>query len=580
MSSPGQVQYQFGSFRLIPTEKQLIRDGKAVPLQPKVFDTLLLLVESQGRLLEKDELLKRLWPDSFVEEVALAHNISQLRKALDERSDQARFIETVPKRGYRFIAPVESVAPATAVASRITVAVLPFENLGPGDDREYLADGFTEETIATLGQIDPDRLSVIGRTSMMAYKRTTKALGEIGRELGAEFLVESSVRAERGKMRITSRLIRTRDQSAVWTASYDGEPASVLEFQRELSTTIAEQVRLRLSPERLGTLARRHTRNAEAYDLYMRGLYFSNRHSVSGTQRAIECFTRATALDPEYALAWSGLANAYSTSTITNDAPPSSMAPLAREAARRAVSADANLAAAQTSLGMIHFWFDWNWLAAEAALRSAIQLDPSYAVAHRRLGILLGQTGRHTEAHACAGRTQELDPLLAMHYVLSAQVAFTGRDYAAALAFARQAIALDPELRSGRHQSAQAYERLGEFELALNELDLAARFSPDNGMSLSLRGYVFARAGRAQEACEVLSSLQAISHERYIPPSFIAMVYTAVAEQQLALEWLEHAFEVHDVHLVRLPADPKWDPLRDHPQFRDLLQRCGFLKRH
>jgi len=159
-------------------------------------------------------------------------------------------------------------------------------------------------------------------------------------------------------------------------------------------------------------------------------------------------------------------------------------------------------------------------------------------------------------------------------------VAFTGRNYAAALAFARQAIAIDPELRSGYHQAAQAYERLGEFELALNELNQASRFSPDNGMSVSLRGYVFARAGRAQEARAVLSSLQATSRERYVPPSFIAMVYTAVGEQQLALQWLQRAFEVHDVHLVRLPADPKWDPLRDHPQFRDLLERCGFLKGH
>jgi len=536
------------------------------------------LVESQGRLLEKDELLKRLWPDSFVEEVALAHNISQLRKALDERSDQARFIETVPKRGYRFIAPVESIAAATAVPSRITVGVLPFENLSPGLDREYLADGFTEETIATLGQIDPDHLSVIGRTSMMAYKHATKALGEIGRDLGVEFLVESSVRAEGEKIRITSKLIRARDQSVVWTASYDGEPASVLEFQRELSTTIAEQVRLRLSPERLGALARRHTRNAEAYDLYMRGLYFSNRHSDSGTQRAIECFTGATALDPEYALAWSGLADAYSSSTITNDALPSSMAPLAREAARRAVSADPTLAAAQASLGIIHFWFDWDWPSAEAALRSAIQLDPSYAVAHSRLGILLGQTARHSEARARICRSRELDPLQAMHYVLSAQVAFTGRNYAGALEFARQAIAIDPELRSGHHQAAQAYERLGQYELALNQLNLAARFSLENGMSIGLRGYVFAKAGRAQEAREVINTLQAISRERYVPPSFIAIVYTAVGEPQAALQWLERAFKVRDVHLVRLPADPKWDPLRDHPQFRKLLQRCGFLK--
>ena len=308
MSSSSQVAYQFGGFLLRPADKQLLRDGQAVPLAPKVFDTLLVLVESPGRLVEKDAFLKRVWPDSFVEEVALAHGVSQLRKALGDGRDGRRFIETVPKRGYRFVAPVELVGPPPPEPrAGVTLAVLPFENLGAGAEREYLADGLTEEVIASLGQVDPDDLRVIGRTSMMAYKRTTKSLAEIGRELGAAFLVESSIRAEGDRLRITSRLVRVDDQVQIWSESYDSRRGSVLELQRELSTVIARQVRLRLSPERVNALARRQTHDVEAYDLYLRGRYFWHQLSAETTRRAIGFYTRATELDPDYALAWAGL---------------------------------------------------------------------------------------------------------------------------------------------------------------------------------------------------------------------------------------------------------------------------------
>jgi len=302
MSSRPQVAYKFGGFLLNPADKQLLHDGRAVALPPKVFDTLLLLVESHARLVEKDDFLKRVWPDSFVEEVALAHCISHLRKALRNGTQGRTFIETVPKRGYKFVAAV------------------------------YLADGFTEEMIAALGQIDHDRLSVVGRTSMTAYKRTAKSLTDIGRELDVAYLIESSVRAEGGRLRIMSKLIRARDQVQIWSASYDSEPSSILEFQCKLSAAIAEQIRLRLSPERLTALARRQTRNAEAYDLYLRGRYFWHQLSPPTTRRAVECYARATELDPEYALAWSGLADCYAGSPINGDAPPLEVWPRARYA--------------------------------------------------------------------------------------------------------------------------------------------------------------------------------------------------------------------------------------------------------
>jgi tetratricopeptide (TPR) repeat protein len=410
----------------------------------------------------------------------------------------------------------------------------------------------------------------------MIYKKATKTLGEIGSELGASYLVESTLRGEGGRFRVTSKLIRVKDQVQVWTASYDGEPASVLNFQRELSAAIAEQIRLRLSPERLSALARRQTGNAEAYDLYLRGRHYWHQLTPPTTKRAVECFSRATQLDPEYALAWSGLADAYAASPINGDAPPLAMWPLAREAAARSVAAEPNLAEAQTSLGFVKFWFDWDWLVAEAAYRKAIELDPSYPMAYRMLGIALAHMGRYAEARPEMARLRELDPLLAINQALSAQVAFAGREYAAAVQFARQAVVVDPEFWIGLFQLGQAYEQSGESELALEALNKAGRFSGGNSKAISLRGYVFAKLGRANEAREVLSTLEVIARERYVPPYAMALVHAGLGESELALEWLERALAVRDVHLAFLPVDPKWDAFRGDPRFQALLKQCGF----
>lgn len=579
MPTKTEVTYKFGAFLLNPADKRLLRDGKAVPLPPKVFDTLLLLVESQARLVEKDEFLRRLWPDSFVEEVALAHCISHLRKALRNGTEECRFIETVPKRGYRFVAAVEAVRSESDEAPpRVTLAVLPFENLGAGSEREYLADGFTEETIAALGQIDPEQLRVIGRTSVMTYKRTTKTLAEIGRELNVAFLIEGSIRAEGGRLRITSKLIRGRDQAQVWSASYDSEPSSMLAFQRELSVAIAEQVRLRLSPERLTALARRQPRNAEAYDLYLRGRYFWNQLSPTTTRQAVKYYAMATELDPEYALAWSGLADAYAASPINGDAPPLDMWPRAHEAAAHAVGAGPDLAEPQTSLGIVNFFFDWDWAAAEMAFRKAIALDFSYSLAHRILGIALSHMRRHEEAQSAVRRARELEPLQVAHHALSAQVAFNARDYSAAVQFARQATVIDPGFWIGYHQLGQAYEQLHNCDLALVALQKAGQFSGGNSKVIALRGYVYAKLGRTQEALDVLTTLEALSHERYIPPYAMALVHAGLNQRDAAFEWLERAYEAHDVHLLFLPVDPKWDALRTDARFLALLSRCDFQR--
>ena len=573
MSGSEPHSYDFGDF-CIAAGKLLLRNGDPVPLTPKVFDTLLHLVQHNGQLLEKEALMRAVWPDTAVEENNLNQNISTLRRALGEARGEHRYIVTIPGKGYRFIAEVSAASPQESTP--VTVGVLPFENLGAGPEREYLADGLTEETIASLGQIDARHISVIGRRSVMAYKRTSKTLAEIGRELNAAYLIESSLRAERELLRITARLIRVHDQVQIWSASYDSEPSSVLAFQRELSIAIAEQIRIRLSPDRLTALGRRQTRNAKAYDLYLHGRHYWNQNTPLTTRRAIEYFSRATQRDPDYALAWSGVAECYSASPINGDATPLVVWPLAREASTHAVSAEPDLAEVQTSVGFLKFWLEWDWPGAEAAHRKAIGLDPGYPLAHRMLGIALSHMGRHEEARMAMCRARELDPLYAMHHALSAQVAFAGREYAAAAQFARQAIVVDPDFWIGHFQLGQACVQLGMHETALDALNAAGRLGGGNTKAVSLRGYLYAKMGRRDQAEEVLHTLEAVSRERYVPAFTIALVHAGLEQWQPALEWLERGYDAHDVHLVFLTIDAKWDPLRNHPRFSALLQRCGF----
>jgi len=578
MSDLPHVSYEFGNFRLTPGEKQLVCDRGPVKLQPKVFDTLQMLVENHGRLVDKDQFLKSLWPETFVEEATLAHCVSELRRVLRVESGGQEFIETVAKRGYRFLAAVKTLqtnAPKPAKPETV-LAVLPFENLGPDMNREYVADGLTEEVIAALGQVDPANLSVIGRTTVMRYKRATKSLQEIGDELKASFLLESSVRSEGGRVRVTSKLIRASDQVQVWSASYDSEPGSVLAFQRELSTTIAQQIRLRLSPQRLEALARRQAHNPEAYDAYLQGRHYWNLFTPATTRKAVECYLRATQLDPKYALAWSGLADAYASSPIHADVRPRHVWEKARHAAEQAVRCEPELAETQTSWGFVKFWLDWDWQEAEVAYRRAIAIDPNYSLVYRMMGILLGHAGhRKDEAREAMDRARALDPLQAMNHALSAQVAFFGRDFKTAVEFARHASVVLSNFWIANFQMAQALEQLGMYEQALEALGRRSGVGSENSKVVSLRGYVLAKMGRREEALQIVEGLISASKERYVPPYAIAQVHAGLGQPDEALRWLDRGVEEHDVHLAMLPMEPKWDPLRADRRFGEVLRRCG-----
>jgi TolB-like protein/Tfp pilus assembly protein PilF len=571
--------FRFREFELDVGAYQLRRGGQPVRLERRPMDLLILLVEHPGELISREAIVRRLWGERAFVDVDMGINtaVRKLRSALEDSSATPQFIETVPARGYRFLPAVEPLAPARAESpARITLAVLPFENLKDDPDQDYLADGLTEEAIVALGQIDPERLAVIGRTSVMAYRRTTKLLSQIGQELNAEYLVESSVRTEGPRLRITCKLIRARDQCQVWSASFDNEPSQILDFQRELCTAIAEKIALRISPTRLDALARRHPRDARAYDLYLRGQYYWKQLTPSTTKRAVEYYARAAETDPQYALAWSGLADAYASSPISTDAPPLPLLERARDAVRRAQTSEPELAEVQTSIGFLNFFLEWDWPKAEVAYQKAIALDANYPLAHRMLGVLYTHCGRHDAARAAMRRARELD-LYAMHYALSAMVELHAHDFPAAVQFGRHATVLAPDFWIGHFQLAQAYEQLGEHDLALEANASASRLSGGNSKTLGLRGYILAKAGRSDEAREVLATLDAISRERNYPPYAAALVLVGLGQTERALQYLESALLVRDVHLLFLPIDPKWDGLRSDARFADLIRRCGLV---
>ncbi|MEP7308074.1 MAG: winged helix-turn-helix domain-containing protein [Acidobacteriota bacterium] len=465
-------------------------------------------------------------------------------------------------------------ATSAAHATRVSLAVLPFENLSSDPERAYLATGLTEEIIALLGQIDPGQLSVKGRT--LHYKGTTKTAAEIGRELSVDYLLEGAMRSEGGHVRVTATLTRVSDQEHVWSESYDREVKSLLALQQDVSAAMAQHVHLTLAPDRVSGLARRQTHNGEAYDAYLKARYFESRRTAATNAQAVAQYERALALDPDYALAWSGLAQVYGNSPINGDAPPLETGPRARDAAAHAIRSNPNLAEAQMAAGSVNWMLDWNWGAAEKALRLAIRLDSSNANGYLALGHVLSQAGRQGEADAAMRRARELEPLESMVVALSAQVAFQGRDYRAAVDHARRAVLMDSTFWIGSVQLAQAYEQIGETELSLTAATDAARFSGNNSKATSLRGYLLAKIGRTTEARAVLGQMEDAARQRFVPPYAMALVHAGLGERDAVFEWLEKAYAARDVHLIFLPVDAKWDPYRADPRFVALLARCGF----
>jgi len=570
-----------GPFVLNVSRYELTCAGKPVRMERIPMDLLILLVRENGRLVSRDEIIERLWgKDIFFDtDNSINTAIRKIRRALGDDPEKPRYIETVLGKGYRFKSRTD---PASGITSpleeverpRIMLAVLPFENLSGDAGQEYFSDGLTEETIMRFGKMSPQRLGVIARTSSMAYKRTAKSVFQIGQELGVDYVLEGSVRREADRTRVTAQLIRVRDQIHLWAENFDRPSQSILDIHGEVGAAIAAHVQLELTPEGERHLRSQRPVNREAYDHYLHGRYHWARLTPPELLKAAEYFRKATQCDPEYALAYSGLADTLS-AAITSEIPAKDVFPEAKAAIALALALDPESAEAHNADATIKFWFDWDFEGAEAAARKAISLNSNYFLAHLYLAHVLSNVGRHDEALQAIQQARVLDPFSLITNTMYGQFLYHAGQLEASIQQFRATLDMEWRFWIAHICLAKSYEQQGMYSEALAACDAAGEFSGGNSEALSLAGYVYAVSGERARAEAKIQQLLEQGAKRYVPPYSVALVFAGLGETETALQWLEQAFEDRDVHMPFL-LDHKWNGLRSKKQFRQMLSRVGF----
>jgi TolB-like protein/Flp pilus assembly protein TadD len=553
---------------------ELRRSGRALKLERIPLEILFLLVERRGQLVSREDIIERVWgKDVFLDtDSSINGAIRKIRQVLKDDPENPVFVQTVTGKGYRFIATVRGTS-VPGAAHRVMLAVLPFANLSNDPEQEYFSDGLTEETIADLGQLSPEQLGVIARTSAMAYKHTNKAISQIGQELGVDYILEGSVRRDAGKVRITAQLIRVQDQTHLWAQNYDRQLTDFLEVQNELGQEISRQVGLRLTPREKSELETSRKVNPEAYDLYMKGNFFWNKRTREGVERAMQYFQKALDRDPNYALAYVGIAHCYRGMPIMSDVPSTEAFPKAKAAALKALEIDPRLADAHANVGYIKTFFDWDWEGSRTDYHRALQLNPNSSLAHLGYAILLSILGEHKEALAEADQALRLDPLSLLIGALKGQLFFQARQYQESVDQLQKTLEIDPNFWITQINLGKALQIESRTKEAIQAFQKAAVLAGGATEAISLAGYTYAISGQRAEAERILRELKASSEKKYVPPYNVAMVCHGLGDSVETLGWLRRAYEERDVHMVFLRVDPKWDDLRGDPDFIGLLKR-------
>jgi DNA-binding winged helix-turn-helix (wHTH) protein/TolB-like protein/Tfp pilus assembly protein PilF len=604
--------YAFGPFLLNTRERRLLRDGEVVPLTLKAFDLLSLLAENGGHLLEKDELLRRLWPDAVVEENNLTVTMSTLRKALGEDPADRQYIETVPRRGYRFVAdlrpaaepaaspaaprPAASTLPLKAALAACVVlagvlawrwtrqdgppaalpvrsmAVLPFRSLA--NDNEYLGLGMADALITRLGGT---KLLIVRSTgAVRRYSLPDLDPVAAGRELQVESVLEGSIQTAGGRVRTTVRLLRVSDGSALWAGTFDEPLTDIFAVQDSISERVAAALALELTEAQRSLLTRRYTSDTEAYQLYLKGRFFWNKRTREGFERGITCFQQAIEKDPTYALAYSGLADSHIGLAFYHYVAPHEAMPRAREAAAKALQIDGSLAEAHASLAHVKTNYEWDWAGAEPEWKAALALKPDYATGHQWYAVhYLAPLGRMEQAIAEAGRARDLDPLSAVFNAFVGGTLLFARQYDPAIAESRKAIDLHPDFGVAHWFLGRAYLKKGWFAQALPELQAAVTLSGGSPLMKGTLGVGQALSGDRAAARATKAELERLRSEGYASALDVASIHTALGERGRAFEWLERAHAERAFHLIYLNVWPELEPLRSDPRFQDLARRVG-----
>jgi TolB-like protein/DNA-binding winged helix-turn-helix (wHTH) protein len=656
---------RFGVFEADLEAGELRKHGLRLKLSEQPFQILAMLLARPGEVVSREQLRELLWPkDTFVDfDHGLNNAVMKLREALGDSSEHPRFIETLPRRGYRFIAPVESkvmpstllgvpqtvippqtldataaqLVPTQAVAlesaaansalppalldgqrnrhlalSRIVIlvvavlagsalisgltvhyvhgvnagkvktnlssslVVLPLENLSGDKEQDYFADGMTDDLIANLAKIRS--LRVISRSTAMAYKGTHKPLPQIANELNVDAVVEGTVMRVGNRVRITAELVQVSTDRHLWADTYESQIGDVLTLQNRVSSAIVDEIRINLTPEDKARLAKNPSVSPAAYEEYLKGRYYWNKRSGEGFIKAIRYFENATREDPQYALAYAGLADCYGIigATIYGSIPAAEAAPKAKAAAIRALQIDPSLAEAQTSLATAKFNYDWDWAGAAEGFRRAIQLDPSYATAYQRYSLYSIAMGRFDDSLEQIKKARDLEPLsISINASLGWRL-YLAREYDRSIAQLRDTLEMDPDYEWAHLTLGQAYEQKAQYDLALAELRRAVEISHSSPLMVSALAHAYALSGNHSEALKLLAELDVLSRKQYVSPFYVAIVYLGLGKNDVAMTWLQKAYADRSNGLVFFKVEPELDPIRSDPRFISLLTKLNF----
>ena len=631
------LRLRFGVFELDLRAGELRKHGLRIRLQEQPFQLLAMLLEDPGEVVTREELQKKLWPaDTFVDfDHGLNKAISKIREALSDSAESPRFVETVARRGYRFLAEVKvadtgnvhspelptlphpvaeagdhadlDATPAmpkpllSLLAWKISafvllllvvslsawkfhswnrpspairsLAVLPLESLSNDASQDYFADGMTDELISDLGQISA--LRVISRTSVMVYKHARKPLPQIARELNVDAVVEGTVLRSGDRVRITAQLIDASSDKHLWSQSYEGELRDTLALQNQVARTIADEIRINVSPQEEAALKNVKVVNPQAYESFLKGRYFWNKRTADGLKIALAYFNQATDEDPKYAQAYSGLADTYSLLGDWQYAvmTPKEALPKAKAAAIKALELDSTLGEAHNSLAFCLDGFDWDFDSAGKEFRRAIELNPSYATAHHWYAWHLGLLGRFDEAIAEMRKAENFDPLSLIINADLAELLVLAHSYEESIRQSRKTIEMDPNFALAHNQLAQAYLQTHMHVEAVAELQKAVQLSGGSPTAVANLARAYVASGEKSEAVKLLNDLKKRSSPVSSHASEIAVIYAALGDTDQAMNWLEKGYEERFNPGVLLR--PGFDPLRSDPRFQELVRRIG-----
>jgi TolB-like protein/DNA-binding winged helix-turn-helix (wHTH) protein/Flp pilus assembly protein TadD len=619
---------RFATFEVDLRSGELRKAGLKLKLAGQPFQVLVILLERPGEVVTREELQKRLWPDTFVD---VDHNlntaINKIREVLGDSAENPRFVETIPRRGYRFVGAMQqfpssgpagladvgsstigSVTPKAlrawrsraglgiaAIALMVllastswlsrkagrggetidSVAVLPFVNASADPNAEYLSDGITESLINSLSQLP--NLKVKSRDSVFRYKGKETEPQTIGRQLGVRAVFEGRITQHGDALAISAELIDTQNDNHIWGQQYNRKIRDIFMLQEEIAKEMTAALRLRLTGEDAKRLARSYTANTEAYQDYLRGRYFWNKRSENGLNKSVEYFQKAIAKDPKYALAYSGLSDCYILLPVYGFSSPKEALPKAKEAALKSLEIDDTLAEARTSLASIKAAYDWDWPGAERDFQRAIDLSPRYATARQWYGDALATMGRQEEVIANYKQALELEPLSLVINMSLGQAYYHAREYDRAIEQLQKTLELDPNFATAREYLGLAFLQKSRYKESISEFKKSLLISPDSPDAIWKLGYAYGVTGRKAEALQVLDRLNQLSKRRYVPAEAIACIYVGLGERGMAFEWLEKGYEARSIGLggIDLKVNPVFDSLRSDPRFADILRRIN-----